>query len=478
MAFLNTNNSILIDSKGNIYNFSLIRSGIELIIHKKSTSDADKSIIINEAILEYDVSINEHDEIDLICKKKDKSLSIYSLSNNEWKESEISKEVDYDICGIKIVTVDKTRHIFYYMRSVQDSERLNIYHHYLKDRKWHTNIIKDIYLSEIIKPIEVIKHNNDLIIGYYDLGRFSEDIFISKFDMIKDNWSKPFNITDDRKLKLYLDILQVEDYIHITYSEYQEENLVIKHKKIKKDFSDVLISIEGEISNKANCTYPTLIYSMDLLWNVWTEYESVVSAYSKDNGETWSNPYVWSDSKKINFTRGKFITTQSDLKDNHIMNYCFIRTYPELSFLGFGDLTQAVESIKKKEEDEEEFKEETFNIGNLMIDTVELKEKESQNKQALIPAQELLIEFEPAKVEKNLKTSKSEILNKNEVLQQKRIDDLEKRLYHIKKEMINIKTKIDDTQFDRFDKRISNIENQIIRRRNPFTSRTQQKKDS
>ena len=46
--------------------------------------------------------------------------------------------------------------------------------------------------------------------------------------------------------------------------------------------------------------------------------------------------------------RCKFETTQEELKENYKMNYSFSKTYPELSFLGFGDLSGATELIKKK----------------------------------------------------------------------------------------------------------------------------------
>ena len=348
MAFLNTNSSLIIDNVGDIYNFKLTDGGIEVIVHEKHAKGSRKPEIISRDVLEYDVSINENDEIDVFCKRKDKSLSIYRLDKGEWIESKISKQLNLDICGLKIMTLADQTHIFYYMKSIDNEGRLNIYHHYIKDGKWNTNIVKEIYESEIIKPIEIIKNEEELIIGYYDLGDRSEDIFLKKFNMESNSWSSEVNISKDDKVKLYLDILQVDSNIHVTYSEYQDENLVIKHKIINSDLEEIDESHEHTLSSQTNCSYPTVVYEGDVLWNVWTEYESVVSVHSDDKGLTWSNPYVWSDSKKNDFTRYKFSTSSKNVTRNYLMNYSFGKVYPDLSFLGFGDLTRAVESLKKK----------------------------------------------------------------------------------------------------------------------------------
>ena len=348
MAFVNTYSSIVIDSKGDIYNFKLTTQGVELIVHEKSRGGFNKSLVVEGKISEYDLSINQSDEIDIICKKYDGSLSIYSLSNGSWIESKILQETDGDICGVKILAVDESKHIFYYKKSTDDSKRLNIYHHYIKRGKWSSNLIKDVYRSPIIKPIEIIKDKGSLTIGYYDLGENSEDIFIQMFDIASESWGQVINVTNDAANKLYLDLIKIDDHFHIAYSEYEDENLIIKHRKLKISSEEVELVSEETLSNQTNCTYPTFVYATDVLWITWTEYESVVSAYSKDQGDTWSSPYVWSESKKGDFIRCKFETTKEELKENYKMNYSFSKTYPELSFLGFGNLSGATELIKKK----------------------------------------------------------------------------------------------------------------------------------
>ncbi len=427
MAFLNIDSSLIINSYGDIYTFKLTKSGLELIVLEKSTGQSKEPNIIVEDILEYDVSINEKDEIDIFCKMKDGSLSIYSLIDSEWKESEISNATDQNICGLKIITVNETRHIFYYMELLKNDRSLNIYHHYMEDGKWNTNVVKEIYKSEIIKPIEIIKNGKSLIIGYYDLGKYSEDIFISRFDSRSNKWLKSFNITNDDKFKLYLDILEIDDYLHITYSEYEDENLIIKHKKVKTDVDGTYEHeevIENVLSNQANCTYPTLVYSKGVLWNVWTEYESVSSSYSKDNGDTWSNPYVWSESKKSDFNRCKFSTTEDELKISYVMNYAFSKVYPELSFLGFGSLDTAIESVKKKEESDDKI--------------VKLQR-----------------ELDEMTVEHSIK-----------------IRQLQREIEDMRIDIRNISSSNKDENFNDLEKRVSNIENHInIRRRNPFAPR-------
>lgn len=456
MAFLNTNDAIIIDKNGSIYSFRLIADGIELIVHEKSTDNIDKSIIVSEKIVEYDVTISEENKIDLICKKSDKSLSIYSLSNREWIESKIYEDEIHDTCGLKIISVDGKVHIFYYMLSVEDNEKLSIYHHYLKDDSWNTNIVKDIYKSDIIKPIEVIEDEGDLLIGYYDLGNYSEDIFISKFDVKNDIWQEPVNVTSDDKFKLYLDLLKVDDHIHITYSEYEDENLIIQYKKIKSKENKYIGVSQDVLSNHSNCTYPTLISTGDILWNVWTEYENVVSVYSKDGGEIWSNPYVWSESKQQDFARYKFSNNEDGIKENYKMNYSFSKNYPDLSLLGFGDLSGAVESFKKKEELDE------------ITEDEEQEEYDNYTRYERYQNNEDYEEYEKSDSVEVLGSKLSE-----------QIDEINSKLILLEKEMIEMKkrlktvhTKFENTEVGSLDKRVSDIENHIYRRRSPFLPRT------
>lgn len=440
MAFLNIDDAIITDKDGSIYSFRLIKSGIELIVHEKFTDKIERSIIINGEILEYDVNINEEDRIDLICKKSDKSLSIYSLNEGEWIESKIYEEASHDTCGLKIISVDKKIHIFYYRLSLEDNMKLSIYHHYLDDNSWNTNIVRDIYKSEIIKPIELIKEEDSILIGYYDLGYHSEDIFISRFDTKNNVWRDPINITNDDKIKLYLDFLQIDGFIHVTYSEHEDENLIIKHKKIRLKSDEYIEISENILSNQVNCTYPTLISTGDVLWNVWTEYEHVVSSYSKDSGETWSNPYVWNESKKEDFARYSFSNNDDSIKKNYKMNYSFSKTYPNLSLLGFGDLSEAVESFKKKEDLDEIVEDEEHQ------DYVQYKEFD------------------------NVEVIEMELYEKVDELNMK-INLLEKEVTEMKKRYKIMDTKLKNIEMSSLDNRINDIENHIYRRRSPFSQR-------
>lgn len=419
MAFLNVDSTLVINNKNDIYNFRLTIDGIELIIHEKSSGNTKQSIIEGE-ILEFDVSISDKDEINLICRRKDNSLWIYSLLNDKWIETEIPKEEDLNICGVKILLVKEVKHIFYYMESLDNKNILKIYHQYIEEGKVSTFVVKETYKSEIIKPIEVIKNEDKITIGYYNLGEKSEDIFLSQFNIRNKEWERPINVTSNGSGKLYLDILELNGYFHLTYSEYEDENFIINYKKITINSNELEEISKGVLSNQANCTYPTLIYQKNTLWNVWTEYESVVSSYSQDEGNSWSNPYVWNESKREDFSRCRFITNRKELNKNYKMNYSFNKTYPKLSFLGFGDLKETVELVKKKEEvkvEEDINKETTKEISTEEVKIVEKKKK---------------------------------IHNNNEIY--KIISDLEKRVY--------------------------DLESHIYRRRSPFAIKMQQKKDS
>lgn len=448
MSFLSINSCLITDSIGNIYTFQYTQSGIEMITHEKATGNAEREVIVEGEILEYDVSISEEDKIYLVSQKKDSSISIYSINNNVWTESKLIDKTDLSIYNLKIVTHHDIVHIFYCKESQKDARKLNIYHHYFKGNKWETISVEEIIRNQIVNPIQILVNRSSLVLAYHDLGDYTEEVFIKKFDLDKRSWKDSVKITEDNKSKLYLDILELDNELHITYSEYEYENLTVKHKKISLDSGNVEKMSENILSNQANCTYPTLIYQNNLLWCVWTEYENVVSSYSEDRGITWSNAYSWKDSKGVDFVRYKFDTNQDSLKENYTMNYSFGKTYPNLGFLGFGNLEKAVEVPKKKDGST---KENPVDKGKFISQGELIKRKYYEN---------------------------YDYLKEKDVTEMNSIKDLSYEISKLEKILDDIEIRISSLEADikkvdtiSLEDRVIQIEEYLKRRRNPFGSR-------
>ncbi|AFS77958.1 hypothetical protein Curi_c09420 [Gottschalkia acidurici 9a] len=444
MSFLNLDNSLITDRTGSIYNFQHTDKGIEVVIYDRTNGKAAKETVVDNKILEYDVSINEEDIIYLVCQKENLSISIYSFNGYDWTESELIEETRGNIYNLKILTNNNTLHIFYHEQSIEDERILNIYHHYYEDNKWNTTTIEGIYKNKIVNPFELLIDGEKIILVYYDLGDYTEEIFLKVFDINRGAWEESIHITNDNSSKLYLDILELRGYLHITYSEYENENLTIKHKKIKVHPDKIEEVSYNVLSNLANCTYPTLIYENETLWNVWTEYDNVMSSYSLDEGETWSNPYLWKESKEVNFVRYKFITNEEKLRKNYIMNYSFGRTYPNLTFLGFGELEKAVEEPKKKED----FTSQEDHIDDYMEDYYFREDYPQKNY-----------------VEEDV----SEMSVSREL--ESRIIELEKVLESIERRIRKLENNTDVAETKYLEEKIHEIEKYINRRRNPFGTR-------
>ena len=441
MSFLNLNNSLITDSTGSIYSFQHIDKGVEVIIHDRIDGKSEKETVVDNKVLEYDVSISEEDTIYLVCQKENLSISIYSFNGYEWTESELIEETRGNIYNLKILTNNNTIHIFYHEKSIEDERILNIYHHYYEDNKWNTATVEGIYINKFINPFQVLINDEHILLIYYDLGDYSEEIFLKAFDKNRGLWKESMSITNDNQSKLYLDILELGDYLHVTYSEYENENLTIKHKKIKVYPNEIKEVSYNVLSNLANCTYPTLIYENNTLWNVWTEYDNVMSSYSLDEGETWSNPYLWKESKGIDFVRYKFTTNEEKLQKSYLMNYSFGRTYPSLTFLGFGELEKAVEEPKKKED---------FTSQDDYIEDYYLREDYSQKNYV---EEEDVIEMN---VSRELES---------------RIIELEKVLESIERRVRKLENNTDVAETKYLEEKIHEIEKYINRRRSPFGTR-------
>jgi len=253
-----------------------------------------------------------------------------------------------------------------------------------------------------------------------------EQIFIKRFNLDDGNWSNSIKITESPNDKLYLDTIKdKEGNFHITYSEYIDGNFEIVHKKVSL-YNNYCKSIkETKLSNPANSSYPTIIYYKEKIWISWVEFNHLVSCYSENLGENWSNPYIWKDSKRDNFLRYRYLANR---KTNNVLNFSFGKEPPSLTFMGFGPLedTEEVPLIDKKKEELDSYN------GNIVID--ESINKKNENKD----------------------------LNRRYV-REKEKDNIEIEKDSFKEDISEINKKVNSI-LDRLDK----LEKQVFRRRRPF----------
>ncbi len=449
MGFMNIHDALIMDDKENIYSFYMYEKKIKMILYDKNTDKAIRRVIINDCLDEYDSAISEDGKIYLVCQKLEGSIVLVSIDGYSQEEHLLAEQFDSKLRNINIKLIGDQIHIIYCLESNEGNNMFRIYHHRLINDEWDTNVVSDITIRDILNPISIIKLQDDIAIGYYDLVDNAEQVFINIYSIANSKWSDKLQITTDNSTKMYLDMISHKNNeIDLCYSKLVEGNFVVTYEKYSILNEEITKIAEHMLSNPANCMYPTFMYSGGALWTIWIEYNGLLSCFTEDGGLTWSSPYSWRDSNKADFARYKFSTNNSDINDVYNFNYGF-GTYGEsTSFIGFGDIEAAVEvtlksQIKKKEDEENIDKESIVSEGKVSkIEENIINEKEVEEIKVLDEPRELKeLQERIIIIEQALKTITEILENKiSETSLQKqnveeglgeKITELEKRVYDI-----------------------------------------------
>ena len=346
IAYFNDKILLISDSLNNINLFRLNHGKIIRHYFDNKMETMSKEIVVENAFLEYDVSIDTEDNIYLIYQDTSFDLILIFLKDEEVETIKLTGEPIFEVYYLNLINIDKEFHIFYSILLKGWERRYRIYHHYFDGRVWITNIVDEINVKEILNTLKIINDDKELIIAYYEKMEH-EQIYMKSFSLDQKKWGEKIKLTEDESSKLYVDVLLKEDKLNLVYSQYYEGNLIIKYERFSYIDGKVQKEREETLSNPENAQEPILIYYDEKLWVVWLEYENVMSRYSDDDGTTWSSIYLWNQSKEEDIVKYKFYSGYQT--DEKMLNYSFGKIHPDIKFIGFGSLNSTTQiPLKKK----------------------------------------------------------------------------------------------------------------------------------
>lgn len=346
MAYYTDRMVLVRDSMENIELFRL--SGKKIIRYhfdKKTISNTEVNIT-SEAYKEYDVYIDQEDTIYLIYQNKDLDLILLMLKEGRVEKVKLTEDPLPEIYYLNLIVVEGVPHVFYYILLSGEEKKYRIYHHYIEEDKWITNTVDDIRVRELLNPLAIHIDDVEILMAYYDYVD-EEHIFLRKFNLDSKTWEERNQLTDNSSNKLYLDLIDHNNKLHLVYCQYEGGNLQVKYERYQYEKDLFRKECEEEISNLESPQDPTLIYFDGKLWITWIERDAVLSRFSEDGGDSWSPIYLWKDSKRHNIVRYKYLSNPKD--NNTLLNYSFGKFSTDLSFVGFGPLKNTeVIPLKKK----------------------------------------------------------------------------------------------------------------------------------
>lgn len=348
MSFYDENFSIIEDSAGDIYNVEWKDGKIHLMHFNRTIEEIERKEILKDVIEGYDVIIGRDNIIYIIHQGIDNHLYLSYIQDGDVLVTCITESPITITYNLKLLLVGDEIHIFYQLLIDKLNKVYRIFHTTYGNNCWNVEMVQDIKVKDVLNPINVFKQEEKIYIVFYDLVE-TEELFIKIYDNIKHIWSEKIRLTNDYCMKLYLDTLLDEDYLHIVYSKYIEGNFGISYTKYNiRDIELKSIKYENKIlSNVENGYYPTLIKYGSRIWVTWLEYDNLISRYSLDNGENWGSIYLWKESKHVDFVRYKYCEN-APKDDYRKLNYSFGKLYPDITFMGFGPLDNVIELPLKK----------------------------------------------------------------------------------------------------------------------------------
>ncbi len=339
MGFKNSVETIIRKSNGNVLNFYIKNESLffRKFITKegwtkpqllfKNTSKNKFNINLDSSDLIYGIASNVNGEVFYIFSENG--------SLNKKMLFEFNKD-KYQIIYPKILKSGKKIHLTYYLQDTSSENIWAIINHYFDGNEWHQSRIDIITSNPVINPFCIDDQKGLTTIFYIKKFDEIEEIIQKEFDSATLNWINKKQITFTKNRKLYLDILgDVSGIYHLTWSEFVNENLVVKYKKFDINNDDSTLQHSISLSDPSNCTFPTIIKTNKTLWIVWLQMNKLYYCHSLDNGNKWSSPKIDSKSLDSSFIRYNFRSNYSKDITNFKLNTTFGTYNPSISFIGF-----------------------------------------------------------------------------------------------------------------------------------------------
>ncbi|HLS54265.1 MAG TPA: hypothetical protein VK031_09840 [Tissierellaceae bacterium] len=340
MAFYNDQVIIIPVGQEEIYIFKLIKE--EIIMDYYNIKEGNRQeVLVTDALKEFDAMVDEG-RIYLIYQNKAYYLKMLIIDSKNVEEISLSEVKLPRLYELKLKKIDKHHNILYMVRDGEREDYFHIHHYLLVDEKWESYQVAEVRVAKVLNPLICLNNQDKLSLAYYHGNK----IHLQEFNLEEKRWMEAIGLTDEGE-KLYLDLLEDGNLLHLAYAQYEDNNFSIKYKKFTRDSIGYHLEEEKLLSNEGNASHPTLLIQAGVLWLVWKESLNLLSRYSLDQGQSWSPLYLWKDSKALDYYRYKYVS-ERDIKDTKF-KYSFGTLYPDVKLLGFGALENVEEiPVKKK----------------------------------------------------------------------------------------------------------------------------------
>lgn len=336
MAFINSFSSVIRKSNKEIVHI-FENNGIDFNFYDKNNDLIKKAHINSKNPIDCSncyFSLSKNDSIYGVYNED--VLKILEIKNNSQKI--LMKEIieynpnKFDILYPYIQVLNDKIHIFYYLFDNKSNTTSKLFHQYNKNGIWKKSKIDFIY-SSILNNFEISFVNDTPIIFYLNTVGENEEIFFSKFDKTKLKWSRPFQITNSKKNKLYLGVLFDKETFHITFCESEDNLYCVKYINGNIDSKNNFnLNIYSFVSSPSICMFPNIIKENNDISILWVDFNKLFKSTTSNFGKTFTEPVVDEFSIQEDFCKSKFMSNYKN--DFNYKSSNIFTIYKDFSIIG------------------------------------------------------------------------------------------------------------------------------------------------
>ncbi len=274
------NNFILLSANEIKYNFYYSNDG-RLCYRSFNNNDNQSScsaekIVVDEKIMESYVTIDENNNVHLLCLSENGDLKYYNNADRIWKDKLLCK-LEPDLSVIKslfIKAIDNKVYVFYALSNSRSFNLWSIHFKYWNGIEWKSSTI-GMTACDRENNIYCITTDsqNNLHLIYKNSNTKGTQLFYRKYHFNFSLWSSPEKIiTSTGQFTGFNMLCDSEDKLHLTWSESTRDRFQIMYKKINpKVLNHKYVSKTVALyETKSICSHPVIFESGDEKWCMWT----------------------------------------------------------------------------------------------------------------------------------------------------------------------------------------------------------------
>lgn len=329
---------ILRQSNGNIYRiFYDDKKGIVYKIFTKGFW-SEEEIVCENSINSFYAVLGMNDYIYLFCQDKSMNIVLCVYNNTGWNNKIIffsKSNIKYSV-NIKAALYKNDIHVFYTVPSNIPEHDVLIHQISLNGSEWSTPKPVDL-LSFQNKEYSICQDISGNILAFYETGNEEFILGYKKYSVNSGIWSEFY--TFDKNSSNFKDFSMIvkNSIIHSLYIKDENCNSILIYT-----FKNSKTSYSFTLSNTTKIYSCCLFLLDDNIWALWRDENGFYGAYSKNNGETFSIPKLYSNLTGIDSIKINLINNDNEIKKHILINEAFINNLSSFDILIISDIYPSI----------------------------------------------------------------------------------------------------------------------------------------